>query len=96
MKALALLLLPLVFSGCADLYVATEIADRIQCPGGCAAQMVREGRAPDPAIVHRCNQEGLVRQADGRWAPDSQLMTACFADQGWEITPKGWHRVAPQ
>jgi hypothetical protein len=75
-RAVGLVVLVATLAGCAEVMVYEEIKYR---------EAVKEGRAPAGELVRTCNEEGLYRAPDGRWAQDQAVTQACLASKGWVV-----------
>lgn len=82
----------LMLSGCAPL-LALQIYEQQQY-----SKAVKRGEVPSPEVVRQCNQDGLARDASGRWVQDPQLTESCYKSHGWvtdSTAPQGWSKVQP-
>lgn len=92
LKLAAVVLTCLMLSGCAPL-LALQIYEQQQY-----SKAVKRGEVPSPEVVRQCNQDGLARDASGRWVQDPQLTETCYRDHGWitdSTAPQGWSKVQP-
>jgi hypothetical protein len=78
----------LAFTGCLPLTIAAAVD---------YDQKAKAGLVPPMSLVRKCNQDGLERDASGRWQMSKDLTAACYREGGWEMSDKSgawaWRKV---